>query len=98
VKYRKKPVVIEAIQYTGRNVAEAIQFTGRNAADIGSWASVADWEDFLGPPLTIHTLEGNMTANVGDWIIRGVAGEIYPCRSDIFQATYEAVPDDAELS
>ena len=79
MKFRKKPVVIEAMQYTGRN-----------ATDIGLWAGVGEWsDDFLGRVLTISTLEGEMTADIGDWIIRGVKGEIYPCKPDIFDATYE---------
>lgn len=82
MRYRKKPVVIEAVQWTGVNGAEVAAFcagvAGIHAAD-GSMVQ-----------LQIRTLEGVMTASVGDWIIRGVKGEFYPCKPDIFAATYEA--------
>jgi hypothetical protein len=50
-------------------------------------------EDFIGDGIEIHTLEGTMTASKGDWIIKGVSGEFYPCKPDIFEKTYEAVGD-----
>ncbi|KKN07454.1 hypothetical protein LCGC14_1066800 [marine sediment metagenome] len=77
-KYRKKPVVIEAKQYT-RNGLEAEQ--------------VAEWCDGqqTNTGLIIHTLEGDMMADYGDWIIKGIKGEFYPCKPDIFDATYEKV-------
>lgn len=79
-RYRKKPVVIEAVHYDGRFPLEFLKDDEqvRNAAD-GTGA------------LEIVTLEGVMRATVGDWIIRGVKGELYPCKPDIFDATYEAV-------
>lgn len=80
--YRKRPVVIEAMLYDGTN-----------AAAISAWASDADIIEGKGSrlgQLFVSTLEGTMTAGVGDWIIRGVAGEFYPCKPDIFEATYEA--------
>lgn len=80
MKFRKKPVVIEAVQYTGRNLVEIIMWS--NAPEIE--------EEFTGG-LTIRTLEGDMRANVGDWIIKGVKGEFYPCKPDVFEATYEQV-------
>lgn len=76
-RYRKKPVVIEAVRYTGDNGQEIGRFVGE--ADRNSE------NQFL-----IHTLEGTMAADPGDWIIRGVQGEFYPCKPDIFAATYEA--------
>lgn len=87
-RYRKRPVVIDAVQYTGDT----------DALDrwLDQWHGEADgphmWAD--GDAVVIGTLEGDMTASVGDWIIRGVQGEFYPCKSDIFKATYEAVADD----
>jgi len=81
-KFRKKPVVIEAIQFTGDNSAEVLAFTGEQARS----------QNFgLRPGLIIHTLEGDHAAGVGDFIIKGIAGEFYPCKPDIFAATYEAV-------
>jgi len=86
--FRKKPVVIEAIQWTGDNLLEIIQFSGQqpSAADL-------HWEDYESlvarEGLKIWTLEGPLMATVGDWIIKGVKGEFYPCKPDIFAATYE---------
>lgn len=77
MKFRKKPVVIEAEQLTG-----------------GTQARVAMWCHGIPTPdgkIVIATLEGAMTCDVGDWIIRGVKGEFYPCKPDIFAATYEPV-------
>ena len=79
MKYRKKPVEIEAIQWNGGNVQEIIDFVG-NACNV----------DML-YTLVIHTLEGNMLANPGDFIIKGVQGEFYPCKPDIFEQTYEMI-------
>lgn len=89
--YRKKPVVIEAVQWSGMNLSEIIRFT-----DPGSDQSThvgLRWEDYESlvalEGLKIYTLEGKMNASVGDWIIKGVKGEFYPCKPDIFSATYE---------
>jgi len=76
-KFRKKPVVIDAVQYDGINESEIEQFVG---------ISYVPGRDFK-----IRTLEGDMLASVGDWIIKGVNGEFYPCKPDIFEKTYEAV-------
>lgn len=86
MKYRKKPVEIEAVQWTGENVDEVLSFgcTGPQ------WAWGADYQiDRESKVVEIVTLEGTMKASVGDWIVRGVAGEFYPCKPDIFSATYE---------
>ena len=86
-KFRKKPVVVEAVQWDGLGFS----------ADMPMWLQEArvDGRVFRDPPgsycLAIMTLEGKMSASEGDWIIRGVAGELYPCKPDIFEATYEAV-------
>lgn len=79
MKFRKKPVEIEAVQWEGR-LGDILWF-------LTDEFSVDDNDQSL----YIPTLEGEMRANVGDWIIRGVAGEFYPCRADIFEQTYEAV-------
>lgn len=90
-KYRKKPVTIEAIQYNGLNLEEIEKFTNDNCIieiyDAGYKANAV-------PPVAkvgIPTLEGVMQANVGDYIIKGVKGEFYPCKPDIFEQTYEVV-------
>lgn len=82
MKFRKKPVVIEAKQWTGANKQEILAFIG----DSGSYRSGGAPEGIF-----IKTLEGEHFANIGDWIIRGVAGEFYPCKPDIFERTYEQV-------
>ena len=86
MKYRKKPVIVDAVQWNGilscldeikpfdRTVELAQSFMEREPA-----------------ALIINTLEGDMRADYGDWIIKGVNGEIYPCKPDIFEATYESV-------
>lgn len=88
MKFRKKPVEIEAIQFTGDNHREVMEFMhkGRITRDMVGWVS-GDHDGTL----KIKTLEGVMTASEGDWIIKGVRGEFYPCKPDIFSATYEAV-------
>lgn len=75
--YRKKPVVIEARQYT-RN--------GLEAESVANWCGGSQTNDGC----IIATLEGDHLASYGDWIIKGVNGEFYPCKPDIFEKTYEA--------
>lgn len=84
--YRKRPVEIEAARFTSGDSSIASWCGGRYRRESKSSdpTDVAEWID-------IPTLEGVVRANVGDWIIRGVAGEFYPCKPDIFDATYEAV-------
>jgi len=89
--YRKKPVIIEAIKWTGDNLKEVISFTGLNEA-----ASHLTWSEYEGGlvsagGLKIFTLEGTMMASKGDMIIKGVSGEFYPCKPGIFNKTYEPV-------
>lgn len=87
-KFRKKPVVIEARQFTTNNEIWPTQMDGLvNWMNQGKESRVA-WHN--GTDIYIRTLEGEMRAECGDWIIRGVKGEFYPCKPDIFEATYEA--------
>lgn len=81
MRYAKKPVIIEAIQWTGENRDEIFQFAGRNA-------SLGDATGMI-----IKTLEGEHKASEGDFIIKGIAGEFYPCKPDIFKATYQEVDE-----
>lgn len=88
-RYRKKPVEIDAVQWTGDNTGEiAAMFADglKGVSPIGR----------TGEKLVIRTLEGTMTASRGDWVIRGVRGEPYPCRDDIFRETYEPAAPAAE--
>jgi hypothetical protein len=86
-KYRKKPVVIDAVQWNGNNVDEVMSFI----------KNVAAYNVEFGT-LDISTLEGTMTASMGDWVIKGVKGEFYPCKPDIFENTYEKVNDTQVIS
>jgi len=83
--YRKKPVVIEALHWDGTVSAATMVIDWMLA--LGGTARYHD--DDLPPSLHIDTLEGTMTAAPGDWVIQGVKGEFYPCKPDIFDATYE---------
>jgi len=84
MKFRKKPVVIEAHQWNGHNRHELIEYLKMPPEVICA-------TNPLGDLLFIRTLEGEMRADPGDWIIKGVKGEFYPCKPDIFEATYERV-------
>ena len=84
-KYRKKPVVIEAVQFTGGNKDEIAKFVGK---------SFMQWTNC--PEVGIATIEGDMRAKPNDWIIKGIKGEFYPCKPDIFEQTYEKVDDEEQ--
>ena len=79
--YRKRPVVIEAIQWDGSEESQR-EIVNWSGGKVSGWIDSAYY-------LAIRTLEGEMRADPGDWIIRGVQGEFYPCKPDIFDATYE---------
>ncbi len=83
-RFRKRPVEVEAVRWIGSNYME-----------VGALAGPSDWDRHSvwlgGDSLVIHTREGDMRADVGDYVIRGVAGELYPCKPEIFEATYEPV-------
>ena len=84
--YRKKPVVIEAIQWTGDNRKEIFDFCNMSYINYEIGSDV--------PTLKIQTLEGPMTASIGDYIIKGIQGEFYACKPDIFLQTYDKVTDE----
>ena len=84
-KFVKKPVVIEAIQYDGTNITEIESFVGEKLSTIMS--SVEDTQ------LVIPTLEGDMKVSKGDYVIKGIKGEFYPCKPDVFEKTYDVVED-----
>lgn len=89
-QYRKKPVVIEAVEWTGSNLCEVIDFIGLHpSAEKWTWE---EYEEVVRKDgLKIFTLEGVHLASVGDFIIKGIHGEPYPCKPDIFVKTYEEV-------
>lgn len=91
-KYRKKPVVIEAVLWDGKDLPLEkapqwiIDAVSKTPGDTGNIFRT-------GNDLLIYTLEGTMKASPGDYIIQGVSGELYPCKPDIFEKTYELVTD-----
>lgn len=88
MKFRKKPVVVEAVRGTGENGEEINSFCGNYAKFATSHLG-----NTVFCRLGIETLEGFMQASTGDYIIKGVNGEFYPCKPDIFEKTYEAVEE-----
>ena len=86
--YRKKPVEIQAMRFTGLD--SYLEIVGWMKASGDTWA-LANEVRYSTPIMLIQTLEGTMSASPGDWIIRGVRGEFCPCKPDIFEATYEEV-------
>ena len=90
-RYRKKPVIIEAVQFNGFNKENGqVDLNERPEWLINEFGKKIIFFDKRNT-LTIKTLEGNMIANIGDWIIKGVKGEYYPCKPEIFEATYELI-------
>lgn len=85
-KYRKKPVEIEAIEFmdTPERIEEIFNFMENETMRV-------DYSVYSRPAVLIETLEGTMRADVGDYIIKGINGEFYPCKPDIFKKTYEEV-------
>lgn len=79
--YVKKPVVVEAVLLTDKTFIDVLMWL-ENHHNGFFWTSDKKWISF-------KTLEGDMRANIGDWVIRGIKGEFYPCKPDIFDATYE---------
>jgi len=92
-KYRKKPVVIEAIQFTGNNIVEIIKFMQERAN--GDKSRYLRYNAKKGEYF-IPTLEGKYKLTEGDYVICGIKGEFYPCKPDIFEMTYEKA--DSEKS
>ena len=101
MKFRKKPFVIDAIRWTGNNLREVITFTDGPPETRTTHAGMA-WDYYVElvrrDGLKLFTLEGKMSAAVGDWIIKGVAGEHYPCKPEIFAATYEPAAQPPQQS
>ena len=90
--YRKKPVVIEAVEFTGSNRREALQFIYPDLSE-----DALRGAEMAAMPVVIGTLEGDMTVSPGDFIIKGVQGEFYPCKPDIFKATYALVREGSTV-
>jgi hypothetical protein len=84
VKYRKLPVVIEAIQITRESIEQVLN---DEPSELDRFNGLAVFPDYV----RVVTLEGVVRGEIGDWLITGVNGELYPCKDDIFRKTYEAV-------
>lgn len=96
MQYRKKPIVVDAIQWTGNNELEVMGFVGRQLT-VNKPPSGMEHDREIPDAwynIVIPTLEGNMTAIRGDMVIRGVKGEYYPCKLDVFGQTYEIVENN----
>lgn len=95
MKYRKKPVEIQAVQLTTDNIFQVVTFIDGKKPDVKCDIAADKWEDYkrivINEGLEIKTLEGVMMADFGDYIIKGIKGEFYPCKPDIFQLTYDKV-------
>lgn len=89
-QFRKKPVLIDAVQWRNEVDGDSLKQIMALARNNGRVTFASDGT----ADLIIDTLEGDMRARVGDWIIRGVKGELYPCKPDIFSATYEPVSEE----
>ena len=91
--YRKKPVVIQAMQYTGKNGAEVANWlSGGNRSWLAAKTTAPDGTIY---GIQIDTLEGTSYAlSENDWVIKGVNGEFYPCKPDVFSKTYEEVHEE----
>jgi len=88
-RYTKKPIPIQAVQWNGTNTGELLKFS----RDIRFVYHEGN-ENNVATELYVHTLEGDLYAKLGDYIIKGIKGEVYPCAREIFEATYEEVEDD----
>lgn len=98
IKYRKKPVVVEAVRWTGSNLEEIRNFVGSDL--IEDYMELFSMNGTLKKMLVgiaIDTLEGTMIVDYGDYIIKDVNNELYSCEPDIFLATYEEVIEDGNL-
>lgn len=100
MKYRKKPVVVDAIQYTGTNLKEVLEFTGKHPKWHEWFVDFDGYQEYVRQDRNVFkliTLEGTMEAHPGDWIIRGIMGEHYPCKDEIFRKTYDLDIDSPVL-
>ena len=92
LKYQKKPIIVEALRYLGNdNIGEVIDFVGEENIDLGWSGSVSPLLDPIALCHRIRTLEGDIILSVGDVIIKGINGEFYPCKPEIFEKTYDIV-------
>lgn len=86
-KYRKRPVIIEAVQLTPDNIKEVCEWSGSSPYVMTNDQNPWGRRGTVG--IVVDTLEGKMVGSFDDWIIKGVKGEFYPCKPDVFEVTYE---------
>ena len=86
MKFTKKPVVIEAVQWTGENLRECLDFLGDSSAGTSGKGKCES--------IGVATLEGCLDAVVGDWIVKDAEGQFYPRKPDVFQATHDAIEEE----
>ena len=86
MRYKKKPIEVEAIKFDGTNHREILKFIYPSMTETG-----LEGAEKMKLPIVIETLEGDMNVSVGDYVIRGVQGELYPCKPDIFEQTYQTI-------
>lgn len=91
MKFKKKPVVIEAFQFTRQSFWPIVQLIDNNSGRMIEWDYDPNIDDDTF--IVIKTLEGDMKVSLGDWVIQGMKGEFYPCKDDIFRMTYEVYPE-----
>lgn len=93
MKFRKKPVIIEAMQFDGwiRTADPICRWANDGAEE--PWITYVTIRGVEAEDMMVHTLEGDMGVSPGDWVIKGVKGEFYPCKPDIFEATYDRVQE-----
>jgi len=98
MRFRKKPVVIEAVRWDGSldSIRAICDWANGDRSDEPSVDYLTNEDEGFTSPFNVlvHTLEGAMRVTPGDWIIKGVKGEFYPCKPDIFEETYEEVEDE----
>ncbi len=92
-KFRKKPVVVEAVKVTKKNMWDVMNWIVNNTPDESPRSAYVD-KSIFEPRLIIQTLEGSMEANIGEYVIKGVKGEFYPCKADVFDMTYTEVKNN----
>lgn len=90
-KYKTKPCEIEAVQWDGFNLKEISEFVGESSVNYISTAAWQTIDKRTGIRMRIKTLEGWLDVSVGDYIIKGLAGEFYPCKPDVFEKKYELI-------
>lgn len=90
MKYRKKAITVDAVQFTEKSRAKALDFIRDNGG-----SAYSSFDDDMHQTIVVDTLEGESVAALGDWIIQGVLGEFYPCNPDVFDKTYVKAGDGA---